>query len=133
MRSRSLLLAVAAALACCDHEAPSLVPLGTWGGADAGLVVSADGVHVHLGCTKGDIAGRVPLDRSGAFSVTGLHNVDAFPVDHGIVHPARYDGRLRGDDRLTFEVTLLDTSQHLGPATTFLGRQPQLSGCPICR
>jgi hypothetical protein len=54
-------------------------------------------------------------------------------VDLGIFHPARYSGRLHGGDRLTIEVTLTDTGQRLGPAEAFLGREPQLGACPICR
>jgi hypothetical protein len=134
MRRLSLLAALVLSAACArGHALPGLLPLGTWGGADAALIVSADGVHVHLGCTKGDIAGRVPVDAAGAFTASGLHNVDAFPVDRGIVHPARYDGRLHDDDRLTLDVTLLDTDQHLGSAEVFLGREPRMRNCPICR
>ncbi|HET8645392.1 MAG TPA: hypothetical protein VFO85_07885, partial [Vicinamibacteria bacterium] len=93
----------------------------------------AEGVHVHIGCTRGDIHGRIPVGPGGGFEVTGEHNVDAFPVDLGIVHPARYTGRLHGGDRLTFEVVLLDTGQPLGPAEAFLGREPRMRECPICR
>lgn len=119
--------------ACSREEIPSQLPLGTWGGDGTGLIVSSDGVHVHIGCTRGDIAGRIPIGAGGAFDVTGRHNVNAFPVDLGIFHPARYTGRLHGPDRLTIEVTLTDTGQHLGPAEAFLGREPQLDNCPICR
>jgi hypothetical protein len=130
---RRLTLLWLATVGSCSHGPPAQVPLGTWGGDGAGLIVSEEGVHVHLGCTKGDIAGRIPLDAAGAFVAEGMHNVDAFPVDLGILHPARYSGRLRGDDRLTFDVTLLDTGEHLGPAEVFRGRQPRLGPCPICR
>ena len=68
----------------------------------------------------------------GSFEVTGQHNVDAFPVDLGIFHPARYSGRMHGADRLTMEAVLLDTGRRLGPAEAFLGREPQLRECPIC-
>jgi len=133
MRGR-ILVALVLSIACAGgHGVPARLPIGTWGGADVGLIVSADSVHVHIGCTRGEIEGRVPVEASGAFTTMGLHNVDAFPVDLGIFHPARYDGRLHGDDRLTLDVTLLDTGQRLGPAEAFLGREPNLRICPICR
>jgi hypothetical protein len=133
MRARTVLAAAMALAAACGrgHELPSVLPQGTWGGRDAGLVVTAQGVHVHLGCTIGDIAGRVAIGPGGSFEASGQHNVDAFPVDLGILHPARYSGRLHGDDRLTIEAVLLDTGRRLGPLEAFLGREPQLE-CPIC-
>lgn len=125
-------LAALTLLAACGDGLPSTLPLGTWGGEGAGLIVSADAVHVHIGCTRGDIAGRIAIGAGGVFEATGRHDVDAFPVDLEIYHPARYSGRLHGDDRLTIEVTLTDTGRHLGPAEAFLGREPQLGPCPIC-
>jgi hypothetical protein len=133
MRARAVLIALMLLGACGGDDVPSTLPLGTWGGEGAGLIVSADAVHVHLGCTRGDIDGRIAIGAGGAFEATGRHNVDAFPVDLEIFHPARYSGRLHGDDRLTIEVTLTDTGQHLGPAEAFLGREPRLGPCPICR
>ena len=133
-RSVGLLLALALILGCSETPLPpDQLPLGTWGGQDAGLVVTAQEVHVHLSCTKGDIAGRVPLDATGRFEVDGQHNVDAFPIDRGIYHPARYTGQVFGDDRLRLEVRLLDTGRTLGPVELFLGQEPQMRGCPICR
>ena len=133
MRARALLVALALLGACGRDEVPSTLPVGTWGGDDVGLVVSADAAHIHLGCTRGDIAGSIPVGPGGTFEVSGRHNVDAFPVDLGIFHPARYTGRLHGADRLTIEVTLTDTGLRLGPAEAFLGREPNLGPCPICR
>lgn len=125
---------LAAVLLCCNQgdDPPSQLPLGTWGGNAAGLIVSGEGVHVHVSCTVGEIPGRVAIDAGGAFEVEGRHNVNAFPVDLGIFHPARYNGRLHGNDRLTLEVTLLDTGQRLGPAQLFHGREPEMGNCPIC-
>ena len=135
-RVRTWAVAAAALAAGCQgghHDPPSHLPLGTWGGTEAGLVVTADAVHVHLHCTKGDIAGRVAIGADGRFEAEGRHNVDAYPVDRGITHPARYSGRMAGDDRTTLEVRLLDTGQVLGPVELFLGREPQMRNCPICR
>jgi hypothetical protein len=86
--------------------------MGTWGGDDAGLIVSATEVHAHIGCTNG--------------------NVDAHPVDRGILHPARFFGRTDGRT-LTLVVRLTDTGQTLGPVELRFGREPSMRICPICR
>lgn len=119
----------------CGASGPSgltQVPLGTWGGDDAGLIVSATEFHAHIGCTKGDGEGMIPLDAQGRYDVAGLYNVDAYPVDLGILHPARFLGSTDGQT-LTLSVRLTDTGQTLGPVSLTLGRVPGMHVCPICR
>jgi hypothetical protein len=129
----ALALLIAGAAACGRHaERLALVPLGTWGGEDAALIVSQDGAHAHIGCTKGDVKGTIPLDADGRFAVDGSYNVDAFPVDRGILHPARFTGATDGRS-LTFMVRLTDTDQTIGPATVTWGVEPHMRTCPICR
>ena len=116
--------ALAAALllaSCATGGRPPLdrVPAGTWGGEDAGLIVTADGAHAHVGCTVGDVAGPIPLDGEGRFDVAGTYDVDAFPIDRGILHPARFTGRTDGQ---TFDSGEL-----------VVGREPRMRVCPICR
>jgi len=106
--------------------------MGTWGGDDAGLIVSATEVHAHIGCTNGNVDRSIPVDSEGRFDVAGLYNVDAYPVDRGIVHPARFFGRTDGRT-LTLAVRLTDTGQTLGPVELRLGREPSMGICPICR
>jgi hypothetical protein len=108
------------------------VPDGTWGGDDAGLVVRADSAHAHIGCTLGDLPAPIAVDRDGRFEVEGQWNVDAYPVNRGILHPARVSGRTDGRT-LTFSVRLTDTGQVLGPSVVTLGREPRMVNCPICR
>jgi hypothetical protein len=132
MLRRVALAVVVLAAACESGPPPDRVPSGTWGGVGAGLLVSDQEAHVHIDCTKGDIAGPIPLDAEGRFDVAGTHNVDAYPVDRGILHPARYAGRLVGRS-LTLSVRLTDTGESLGPAVVVFGREPQLGPCPICR
>src|SRR5574341_762325 len=131
---RRVALALVVFLAACESSGPppERVPSGTWGGVGAGLLVSDQQAHVHINCTKGDIAGPIPLDAEGRFDVAGTHNVDAYPIDRGIVHPARFSGQLF-DRSLTLAVRLTDTGQTLGPVVVVLGRDPQLGPCPICR
>jgi hypothetical protein len=119
----------------CGASGPSAltqVPRGTWGGDDSGLIVSATEIHAHIGCTKGDLPGSIPLDGHGRFDVEGLYNVDAYPVDRGILHPARFFGSTDGH-ALTLSVRLTDTGQTLGPVSLTFGREPGMSVCPICR
>jgi hypothetical protein len=125
----ALLLAVA-----CGASPVGLdtLPVGTWGGESAGLLVRTDGAHAHIGCTVGDITGPIPLDSEGRFEVAGTWNVDAFPIDRGILHPARLSGRSDGRT-LTLSVRLMDTGQVLGPALLVFGQEPRMQNCPICR
>ncbi len=130
LRSALVLLTVA-----CGPSGPSRlagVPAGTWGGDDAGLIARATEAPIHLGCTKGDVAGPIPLDSEGRFDVAGLYNVDAYPVDRGILHLARLFGHIDGRN-MTLAARLTDTGQALGPVALRLGREPSMRICPICR
>ena len=104
--------------------------LGTWGGRNAGVIVSDTTIHVHIGCTVGD-APR-PFLTDGRFEVAGLYNVTAHPIDLGIFHPAVFTGRV-SDGVMTLTVALTDTSVTLGPIVAQLGRDPEMGPCPICR
>lgn len=107
------------------------IPIGTWGGDNAGAYVEETGMHLHIGCTLGD-APRPAITADGRFEVTGEYNVDAYPVNLGQVHPARFYGTLRGI-ALKVTVELTDTHQIVGPATLYLNKEPQMGPCPICR
>jgi hypothetical protein len=54
----ALAIAVACAVACAEefpgYGPPSAIPVGTWGGANAGMIVTDTIAHVHLGCTFGN-------------------------------------------------------------------------------
>src|SRR5512134_3839507 len=125
---RSLRIAMAALgatlLACSSGpDAPIGEITGTWGGDDAGLIVSDSGTHVHIGCTSGDVAGAILPDGAGRFDVAGEYTVDAYPVGPGTTHPARFTGRVTGNT-MTLSVTLTDTTRALGPVTLTYGRTP---------
>ncbi len=124
--------AIVALLACSSGipEPPPGSLVGTWGGDDAGLIVTESGAHAHIGCTKGDFEPPILLD--GRFDVQGAYNITAYPVDRGILHPARFVGSVDGA-RLTLTVTLTDTAVTLGPVTLTFAREPEMSMCPICR
>lgn len=122
------------ATACGGGAPPHVdrVPVGTWGGDDAGMIVADASAHVHIGCTKGDVAQAIGVDPTGRFGVAGTYNVDAYPVDRGILHPARFTGWTDGRT-LTLTVELTDTGRILGPVGLTFGVEPKMQVCPICR
>ena len=147
MRSRLVRTAIAATavmaaagIACTQGVDPmepmGPLTLGNWGGVDAGMIVSDTAMHVHIGCTFGDVSGRVQVDFNGMFDVRGRYTLRAYPVAVGPSLPARFAGRRTGDI-VTLTVTVDDTVAHetvvKGPVVVILGRPSQLGPCPICR
>ena len=126
-------LVLLAALACSAVTSTPITEVaGTWGGDNAGLIVNDTDVHVHIGCTLGDADGPIKPDADGRFGATGTYNVDAYPVNRGITHPATFTGRIVGET-MTLTVGLTDTARVLGPVTLTYGVEPQMGPCPICR
>ena len=124
---------VLAILACSAATSTRIADVvGTWGGDNAGLIVTNNDVHVHIGCTLGDAVGPIRTDADGRFEATGSYNVDAYPVDRGILHPATFTGRIIGQT-MTLTVSLNDTARVLGPVTLVYGKEPKMGPCPICR
>ena len=112
------------------------LPLGTWGGDNAGMIVGDTAMHLHVGCTFGDVSGRIALSASGRFDVQGSYMLRAYPVAVGPSVPARFVGQVEGAVA-TVTVTVDDTVQHTtvikGPVVVTLGDAPRLGPCPICR
>ena len=119
-------------LACSATSTPITQVAGTWGGDNAGLIVSNTDVHVHIGCTLGDAVGPIRPDADGRFEADGTYNVDAYPIDRGIIHPARFTGQIIGQT-MTLTVSLPDAARVLGPVTLIYGKEPKMGPCPICR
>jgi len=130
---RILLPSMFALLACsAATSTPITDVVGTWGGDNAGMIITGTDVHVHIGCTVGDAVGPIRTDADGRFQATGTYNVDAYPVNRGIEHPARFSGQIVGQS-MTLTVTLTDTARVLGPVTLIYGKEPKMGPCPICR
>src|SRR5678810_901191 len=130
---RPLMLASIIAVACYSSPSGPVGAIsGTWGGDNAGLIATDSSAHVHIGCTLGDTNTQIRPDSYGRFDVTGKYNVDAYPVDRGILHPARFTGSIDGNE-LTLTVTLTDTGAQYGPVTLTRGKEPKMGPCPICR
>jgi len=124
----------------CDSDSVSppgddFMPLGKWGGDFNGVIVTDTGMHVHVGCTYGDVVGRVPLDAEGKFDVEGSYLLRAYPVAVGPTMPAQFVGTVAGS-KLTLIVAVNDTVENkirvLGPVTVKFGVEPTMGPCPIC-
>ena len=123
---------------CGSSLSPSdgFVALGTWGAENAGMIVTDSAAHVHVGCTFGDMPGRIPLDANGHFTVGGSYVLQAYPIQVGPSLPASFSGQVVGRT-LTLAIAVNDTVQKkvvaLGPVTVVYGKEPQMGPCPICR
>src|SRR5881398_1392950 len=132
--------AIVLVLACSGSPSvppfDGLLPLGTWGGDSGGMIVGDTAMHLHIGCTFGDVSGRVPVDANGRFDVTGSYMLRAYPITVGPAVPARFTGTVDGD-RIVVTATIDDTIAHQtvvhGPVSLRLGVEPNLGPCPICR
>ena len=128
-----VVFSIFAVLACSTATSARITEVvGTWGGDNAGLIVTDTDVHVHIGCTLGDAVGPIHPDANGRFEATGTYNVDAYPVSRGIIHPAQFTGQIIGQT-MTLTVSLTDTARVLGPVTLVYGKEPKMGPCPICR
>jgi hypothetical protein len=145
MRLTVVCASIAAVVACSTGNAgnagPSLPPfdgglaIGTWGGDSAGMIVGDTAMHIHVGCTFGDVSGRVPVSNNH-FDVSGSYMLRAFPIAIGPTVPARFVGDIsNATARIT--ITVDDTVQKktvvLGPVSVTFGQDPRLMPCPICR
>ena len=139
MRSRILVgfIILAGCSSCGGNLSPFTgeLAIGTWGGKGAGMIVADTSMHVHVGCTYGDVSGRVPV-MNGEFDVRGSYMLHAYPVAVGPTVPAHFTGKVIGKTA-TITVTVDDTVTHQsvveGPVVVTLGDTPQLGPCPICR
>ncbi len=138
----TLALAALALGSTCDGAGLVLPPYrdrispGTWGGDNAGAIVTDSLTHVHVGCTFGDIAGVVALDANGRFTRDGSYMLRAYPIAVGPTVPAQFTGRVEGSI-LTIEIAVNDTVEkkqvRLGPVRVVYRRDPRMGPCPICR
>src|ERR1035437_10370765 len=134
------LSAASVALFACSSSGIALPPfdgklaLGTWGGDNAGMLVSDMAMHLTVGCTYGDVSGRITVAVDGSFDVAGSYMLRAYPVSFGPTVPARFRGQLDGATA-TVTVTVDDTVQHKtvveGPVSVKYGDQPRIGPCPI--
>ena len=132
---------VALAVLGCDRDLSQprsfvdVIPVGTWGGDSAGMIVGDSAVHFHVACTFGDVSGRIPVNAVGEFNVVGSYMLRAFPIAVGPTLPARFIGRIDGNIVTTTVIvddTVLKRTVVRGPVVVALGISPRLGPCPIC-
>jgi hypothetical protein len=116
--------------------ADGLIPLGTWGGDSAAMIVSDTAMHLHISCTYGDVSGRIAVNADRSFDVAGSYTLRAYPIAVGPSVPARFVGRILGTT-VTVSAIVNDTVGHAtvtrGPVSVKLGADPKLLPCPVCR
>lgn len=125
------MLAATLLLAGCGDMTGLSIQISTWGGDHIGIIITVTGGTVEYDCAMGRIDEPIVL-RDGRFDVMGVHwpgmggpiGVDTTQVPR----LARYKGTVRGD-RMTLTVTLLDTTEILGPFTLERGRSPSVFKC----
>ncbi len=134
----TLLFGMLASAGCASSPVgpgPGELALGTWGAHEAAVMVTDSVVHVHVGCTFGDMPPGVTLDADGRFTVDGSYVLRAYPVLVGPSLPAQFSGQVIGR-RLTLAIAVNDTVEKkivaLGPVTVTLGVEPTMANCPIC-
>lgn len=142
-RASAAVLVAAIIVVACSSAATTTIPpfdgnlpLGNWGGENAGMIVSDTAMHLHIGCTYGDASGRVPVGSGGRFDVAGSYMLRAYPIAVGPAVPVRFTGRLDGAKvtiTATVDDTVRDTTIVLGPVSVAYGAEAKLGPCPICR
>src|SRR5207247_9505952 len=96
----SVLPSIFALLACsAATSTPITDVVGTWGGDNAGMIVTGTDVHVHIGCKLGDAVGPLRPDANVRFAASGTYNVHAYPIYRGITPPATSTGRIIGQPK----------------------------------
>ena len=133
--TRPLAPLLVAACALFEVADEARLRIGTWGGKDAGMIVTDSGAHVHVGCTAGDVPVPITVDAQGRFDVQGSYNLTIHPIASGILLPARFTGE-REVLALSLTIMVDDTVNHrtvvLGPMRLRWGVRPEMGPCPIC-
>ena len=116
----------------CPNNIAGTLITGGWGGNHIGLTATADSSQIEYDCAAGSIHGPIVLDAAGRFTATGSHTVghggpvrvDEVPE----VHPARYEGRVRGNT-MELRVVLTDQNQEIGTFNLERNAQPMVMRC----
>ncbi|MFN8579607.1 MAG: hypothetical protein U0163_01320 [Gemmatimonadaceae bacterium] len=119
--------------ASCRSFEPGVALVGTWGGQDISLELTATGGTISHGCAGGSLAEPLVPDNSGRVHATGEEVAGmGAPPPPGYIPPryaVRYDGRVDGN-RLTLTVTPIDNPSLAAKYTAVRGRAPQIYYCP---
>ena len=104
--------------------------LGAWHGPHVSLTLTLSGGSIEYDCAHGGLSSPLQADRSGRFTVGGVHvrehggpiRIDEVPDSV----PARYEGTVRGDQMTLRVIVANDT---LGTFTLRRNGRPQLLKC----
>lgn len=127
-------------LGSCSTSAEPVVDgflaVGTYGGENAGLIVSDTIAHIHVGCTFGYFKSPIRVNLSGAFSASGSYVPRAYPIQVGPEVPANLVATTEGNV-VTLTVFVNDTVEKknvtFGPVKVTFKKEPQMGPCPICK
>ena len=106
--------------------------LGVWGGQHIRLEATDGGASVEYDCANSTIDQPVALDDQGNFDVKGRYAAEhagpALGDEEANSHPARYVGRVKGDE-MTLNVSLTDTKETVGAFTLTRGSEGRVMKC----
>jgi hypothetical protein len=128
------LLAACVAVATCGGPvvAPdSNIKAGRWGGPHVVMMVTSERTDIEFDCGTASVDGAIPLDRDGAFTVTGTF-LQERPGPTRPEGPPRRPMRLTGgvkNDTMDIRVTLTDQNEDLGSFTLAFGADARLVKC----
>jgi hypothetical protein len=116
----------------CGSSAPdSFVPIGTWGGDHASLIVTATNATIEFDCAHGALPAPITLT-DGAFDMPGEYFQEyggPIRVDETVDgQPARYRGSIsRGT--MTLRVSLTRSGQDVGTYSLTFGASGRVFKC----
>jgi hypothetical protein len=128
------LLAACGAVAACAAPlaAPdSNIKAGRWGGPHVAMTVTSERTDIEFDCGRASVDGAIPLDRDGAFAVTGTflqERPGPTTPDGPPRRPMRLTGAVR-DDTMDMRVTLTDQNEDIGSFTLAFGADSRLVKC----
>jgi hypothetical protein len=128
------LLAACAAVATCGvpFVAPdSNIKAGRWGGPHVAMMVTPERTDIEFDCGLASVDGAIPLNRDGAFTVTGTF-LQERPGPTRPDGPPRRPMRLSGgvkDDTMNMRVMLTDQNEDLGSFHLAFGADARLVKC----
>ena len=128
------LLAACAGVATCG--AASIAPdanikTGPWAGPHVAMMVAPERADIEFDCGRASVDGAIPVDRDGAFTVTGTF-VQERPGPTKPDGPPRRPMRVTGgvkDDTMNMQVTLTDQNEDIGSFTLAFGADARLVKC----
>lgn len=105
--------------------------IGTWGGDNLLVEITAEGATIDFGCARGSISEKILPDSHGKFSVKGFYKAETGgPTRQGneAGEPAIYEGTITGH-KLTFEVKLERGNESVGTFKAEKGKRVRLRRC----